>query len=52
MKFLLKEGGKIPTVSSTTDLSTIKMEDYLMHIRVWASQFLGCFVPLPNEVEY
>lgn len=34
---------------STTELSTSEMEEYLMRIRVWAAQELGCSIPLPNE---
>ena len=39
-------------VRSTTSLNTKEMEDYLSECRQWASQKLGCYVPLPNEVEY
>jgi hypothetical protein len=31
---------------------TKKMEEYLSQIREWASQSLGVFIPLPNEVDY
>lgn len=51
IKFLLKEGGKIPTVRSTAELSTVEMEEYHSKIREWASQFLGCYIPDPSEVE-
>ncbi len=34
---------------STTELSTVEMEDYLMRIRVFAAQDLQCQIPLPNE---
>ncbi len=36
---------------STTDLSTKSMEEYLENIRMWAAEFLGCIIPLPNEIE-
>ena len=48
-KFLKKGGEEVPTVTSTTLLNTVEMEDYLAKIRVWASDFLGCFIPLPHE---
>lgn len=34
---------------STTELSTVEMEDYLMRVRVWAGEELGVSIPLPNE---
>ncbi len=51
-KFLLRDEGKIPTVRSTANLSTAEFESYLGKIREWASSFLGCEIPLPNEVEF
>ena len=36
-------------VKSTTDLSTTDMENYLTRVRVFASQELNVFIPLPNE---
>lgn len=50
-KFLRKEG-LLPTVESTTKLTTLEFEDYLDRIRQWAIEFLDCTIPLPNEVEY
>ncbi len=38
--------------NSTTDLDTVKMEEYLTNIRQWASITLGVYLPLPNEVDY
>ncbi len=52
MKFLVKHTGKIPTYVSTTKLSTVKMEEYLTKVREWASSFLGCYIPLPGEVDF
>ncbi len=49
-EFLTVMGAKIPVVRSTSDLSTIEMEDFLTKARMWASEFHGCYVPLPNEV--
>ena len=44
---LLPDGSK-----STTKLTTVEMEEYLSKIRQWASEFLNCYIPLPNEVDY
>jgi len=50
MLFLLDRSRKIPTLRSTTELSTVEMEDYLSKIREFASMELNCYVPEPNEV--
>lgn len=42
-------GELIPTIGSTTRLSTIDFEDYLTQIRAWASSCLDCIIPEPNE---
>ena len=39
-------------IKSTTSLDTKQMEIFLAECRQWASQELGVFVPLPNEVDY
>ena len=52
MLFLLDRSRKIPTLRSTTELSTVEMEDYLSKIRIWASQELNCYIPEPNEVNF
>jgi len=52
MLFLRDDSKKIPTLRSTTSLSTVEFEDYLMKIRMWSDQELSCFIPLPNEVDY
>lgn len=39
-------------VQSTTSLSTIEFEEYLVNVRMWAASFLGCKIPLPNEVDF
>jgi len=48
MKFLLDRRGKIPTVRSTTVLSTKEFEDYLEDVRMWASKFLNISIPNPE----
>ena len=49
--FLLDKTRKIHTLKSTTELSTIDMEEYLENIRRWAAENLSCFIPLPNDVD-
>ena len=43
---------KPDTIRSTTDLSTVEMEDYLSKIRIWASAAYSVFIPEPNEVDW
>lgn len=45
----LRKDGVIPTIRSTTDLSTIEFEEYCSKIRMWASKELGVYIPSPNE---
>ena len=52
MLFLLDRDRKVPTLRSTTALTTVEMEEYLSKIRAWASMNLSCYVPAPNEVDY
>ena len=49
-KFLYDMTGDLPKVRSTTDLSTLEFEEYLEKIRRFASEFLGMFIPDPNDV--
>jgi len=51
MLFLQDNLRKIPTLRSTTELTTVEMENYLEQIRQWAAQELNCNIPLPNEVD-
>lgn len=37
---------------STTTLSTFDFEEYLDHIRAFASTELGMHIPMPHEIEY
>ena len=46
----LCDDGLIP--KSTTDLSTVQAEEYYAKIRMWASEFLNLYIPLPNEITY
>jgi len=43
-----KEDGNI-IKKSTSNLSTVEMEEYLSKIRVWASKKHRIFIPEPNE---
>lgn len=52
MMFLLDRTRDVPTLRSTTSLSTVEMEEYLENIRQWAASHLSCSIPLPNEVDY
>jgi len=49
--FLIKLGEVLPTVKSTTELTTVEFEEYLAKIRQWAAEFLNVSIPEPNEVE-
>jgi hypothetical protein len=52
MLFLRDDSRAVPTLRSTTDLSTVEFEEYMKNIREWASKELDVWVPEPNEVEY
>lgn len=41
----------LPTVLSTTQLSTVEFESYLEQVRRWAAIEFGVYIPLPREVE-
>lgn len=49
VKFLAFDSLFILKFRSTADLSTVEFEDYCAKIRSWAWQFLGVFLPKPNE---
>jgi hypothetical protein len=44
-------GEDITFSHSTTELSTVEFEEYLSHIREWASIKLNIYIPEPNEVD-
>lgn len=46
------KGEQYMIAPSTTDLNTAEFEEYLSHIRTWASSELGIFIPEPNEIEF
>ena len=37
---------------STTKLTTVEMMEYISKVRMWASEFLSCYIPDPNESEW
>lgn len=50
MLFLQDNLRKIPTLRSTTELTTVEMENYLSQIKQWAAE-QGVIIPDPNQVE-
>jgi hypothetical protein len=50
-KEILVKGKMYEVTKSTTDLSTVEMEEYLETIRRWVIEDLKAIIPLPNEVE-
>jgi hypothetical protein len=52
MKFLPKHHDLLPTVKSTTRLSTIEFQAYLAEITMWAAEFLGLVFPDPDQTDY
>lgn len=52
MHFLLKHGddGKLPTIGSTAELSTVEFNDYIAKVQQLAAEQWGIYVPDPNEV--
>lgn len=49
IQFLMDRSQKLATLKSTSDLSTMEFEEYLKKIRQWASEYLGVYIPDPNE---
>lgn len=55
-KFLKKEvvntntGEIIELNASTKKLSTVEFMDYIASIQQWAAEYLGLFIPSPNEM--
>lgn len=45
---MLDESVPIPSKNMTT----VQIENRNTAIREWASEFLGCYIPLPREVDY
>lgn len=53
-KFLshIDEKTGLTVIRSTTSLSTVEFMDYYSKIQRWASEFLNCYIPSPNECDY
>lgn len=56
LKFLkedvhVKDGEFITRIRSTKELSTSEFMDYTAQIQRWASEFLGCVIPDPGQME-
>lgn len=43
-------GREVPVEGKS--MTTIETEEMYTRIREWAFEFLNCYIPLPNEVEY
>lgn len=43
------DGVVMEKIISTTKLSTIEFNEYVDKIAKWAAEYLGCYVPAPNE---
>ena len=41
----------IKRIKSTSELTTVEFLDYIALIQQWASEFLDCYIPEPNEGE-
>lgn len=51
MLFLKDEDRAIPTLKSTTSLTTIEMNEYWAKMQQFAAEKLNCIIPDPNEIE-
>ena len=51
LMFLKDEDRAIPTLKSTTSLTTIEMNEYWERIQQFAAEKLNLVIPEPNEVE-
>jgi len=49
MLFLKDRSGKVETIKSSKDLSTVEFEEYLSKIRMFASKELSLYIPDPNQ---
>jgi hypothetical protein len=46
-----KTTSPIPKIKTTTKLTTTEFSEYVENIIKWAAEFLGLYIPLPNEKE-
>jgi len=52
LKFWFKFIGDVKIPKSTTKMKTSDFEEYASKIRQFSSIELGCYIPMPNEVDY
>ncbi len=50
-KFLQKKDAPLPTVKSTTELSTVEFTDYLESVWRWAATEYSVYIPDPDKVD-
>lgn len=50
--FLKDNSGPLPITRRYSKLTTVEREEYHDHCRRWAAEFLGLYIPLPNEVDW
>ena len=50
-KFLLVKD-PYPRIKSTTELTTIEFNDYILQLQEWAARDFQCYIPDPNESGY
>ena len=51
LHFLMNNSGPLPTVKSTTELTTVEFEEYMRQCRQLGAQMFGLYIEEPNEVE-
>jgi len=44
-----KQGETIETLGSTTNMTTVQFEEYILAVKDWALEYLGVSIPDPNE---
>lgn len=54
LKYMFLKKGKVelPTVRSTSSLTTVEFEDYMTRVRRWALQEQQILIPEPNEPDF
>ena len=52
LTFLTYEVSRMITVRSTADLSTVEFEEFNQKCRMWASQNINLYIPLPDECDW
>jgi hypothetical protein len=50
-KFLLVKD-PYPRIKSTTELTTLEFNDYILQLQEWAASEFKCYIPDPNESGY